>query len=192
MRVISGRARGRRLKYPDNEALTRPMKDIIKEALFSSLGSLGVYPERILDLYAGSGSIGIEALSRSGSWADFVDRDRRACQTIKENLQSVGFEDEAAIHQMPIETFVAQVREPYDFIIVDPPYANPDIIETLASIDRSRAVEDGTIIILGHWPKLETPDRIGRLALLRRRCHGDSCYSIYDVVEETGPNEGEA
>src|SRR5690606_17257516 len=110
----------------------------------------------------------------------------------KENLQSVGFEDEAAIHQMPIETFVSQVREPYDFIIVDPPYANPDIIETLASIDRSRAVEDGTIIVLGHWPKLETPDRIGRLELLRRRCHGDSCYSIYDVVEETGPNEGEA
>lgn len=192
MRVISGRARGRRLKYPDNEALTRPMKDIIKEALFSSLGSLGVYPERILDLYAGSGSIGIEALSRSGTWADFVDRDRRACQTIRENLRSVGFEEEAAIHQMPIDAFLANVHKPYDFVIVDPPYANLDIIETLASIDDSSAAEDGTIIVLGHWPKLETPDRIGRLELLRRRCHGDSCYSIYDVVGQTGPNEEEA
>ena len=76
MRVISGEARGRRLKAPRSEGVTRPMADKIKEALFSVLASLGVEYERVLDLYAGSGAVGIEALSRGATWCDFVDRDQ--------------------------------------------------------------------------------------------------------------------
>ena len=182
MRIVSGSARGRRLKAPPNNAATRPMADKIKEALFSSLMSLGVQPERILDLYAGSGSVGIQALSRGGEWCDFVDKDRIAVQTIKENLKNTGFAESGAVHHTSIEAFVAGVREPYDFVILDPPYADPAILDTLERLSHSTAVGDGTIVVIGHWPRLELPDEIGQLSKLRGRCHGDSCFSIFDTV----------
>lgn len=182
MRIVSGSGRGRRLKAPPNQSKTRPMADKIKEALFSSLASLGVEPGRVLDLYAGSGSVGIEALSRGGDWCDFVDRDRIAVQTIYDNLRSTGFDAQGAVHHIAIETFLRGVREPYDFVIMDPPYADPAILGTLEGLSRSPAVEDGTVVVIGHWPRLEMPDEIGQLSKLRGRCHGDSCFAIYDTI----------
>jgi 16S rRNA (guanine966-N2)-methyltransferase len=189
MRIVSGSGRGRRLKAPPNQSATRPMADKIKEALFSSLASLGVQPERILDLYAGSGGVGIEALSRGGEWCDFVDKDRIAVQTIRENLKNTGFEDSGAVHHTSIESFIARVQEPYDFVILDPPYADPAILETLERLSRSAAVGDGTIVVIGHWPRLELPETIGLLSKLRGRCHGDSCFAIYDTVIPSGNDQ---
>lgn len=191
MRVVSGSARGRRLKAPRNQSKTRPMADKIKEAVFSSLASLGVQPERILDLYAGSGGVGIEALSRGGEWCDFVDRDRTAIETIRENLKTTGFQDISKVHQMTIESWVNSVKTPYDFVILDPPYADPAILVTLDWLSQSSAVEDGTVVVLGHWPRLEIPDEVGRLSLLRARCHGDSCFAIFEVVGSAGDADGE-
>lgn len=181
MRVISGEARGRPLKAPRNQARTRPMADKIREAAFSSMDSLGVAPERVLDLYAGSGAIGIEALSRGADWADFVDRDRIACQTIRDNLRSTGLERRGKVHQATVEAFLRRVDEPYDFIAIDPPYADPAIVDTLEMLSESAAVAEGTVVLLGHWPRLEIPERIGRLVLLRQRCHGDSCFAIFEI-----------
>lgn len=158
------------------------MADKIKEALFSSLASFDVQPIRILDLYAGSGAIGIEALSRGGEWCDFVEWDRRACAAIRDNLRTSGFQDRARIRQTTIDAFLKSNQEPYDFVILDPPYADPNIIETLASVSESASVQDGTIVVLGHWPRLDLPDSIGQLAKLRERCHGDSCFSIFELV----------
>lgn len=183
MRIVSGSARGRRLKAPRNERLTRPMADKIKEALFSSLDSFGVVPERALDLYAGSGAVGIEALSRGASWCDFVDRDREACRTIRENLAVSGFDDRARVHQMTVRQYLAAAVEPYDFIIIDPPYADSDILPALELISASRAAAVDSVVVLGHWPRLLVPDEIGRLRKLRERCHGDSCFSIFEQLE---------
>jgi 16S rRNA (guanine966-N2)-methyltransferase len=183
MRVISGSARGRKLKGPPSSA-TRPMADKIKGALFNALLSLDVHPERILDLYAGTGNIGIEALSRGGSWADFVEHGRDQVKVIRHNLETTGFGPHAKVHQMPVGTFIATARgEPYDFVVLDPPYADPGILQTLASIESSQLVQSGTIVVIGHWPRLEMPDTLGRLECLRNRCHGDSCFSIYEVVD---------
>ncbi len=158
------------------------MADKIKEALFSSLASLGVSPYRVLDLFAGSGAVGIEALSRGGVWCDFVDRDYRACKAIRLNLEATGFSDRATIYQTDIRRYVqTSDAEPYDFVIVDPPYADPDIIELVIEISQSAVVEAGTVFALGHWPKLEIPDQIENLVTLRNRCHGDSCFSIFEV-----------
>jgi 16S rRNA (guanine966-N2)-methyltransferase len=182
MRVVSGSARGRKLRAPKSSGVTRPMADKIKEALFSVLASLGVEPDRVLDLYAGSGSVGIEALSRGASWCDFVDRDSHAVRAIRENLEHVGFADMGRIHQLPVMTMLRSVRQPYDLIIFDPPYADPELISTLEAVSSSQAVEDGSIIAVGHSPRVEMPDRIGNLTKLRGRCHGDSCFSVFDVV----------
>jgi 16S rRNA (guanine966-N2)-methyltransferase len=158
------------------------MADKIREAAFSSLDSFGIEPERVLDLYAGSGAVGIEALSRGAGWADFVDRDRIACQTMRENLRSTGLEERGRVHQATIEAFLERVDEPYDFVILDPPYADPAILDTLERLARSSAVAPGTAVLLGHWPRLDVPERIGPLELLRQRCHGDSCFAIFEVV----------
>jgi 16S rRNA (guanine966-N2)-methyltransferase len=190
MRVISGTARGHRLKAPRGMR-TRPMADKIREAAFSMLASLGVQPVRVLDLYAGSGSVGIEALSRGAEWVDFVEHNAAACAVIRDNLASTRFTERAAVHQTTVEGFIGWVREPYDFIIMDPPYASPTIPDVIAALARSPAVERGTILLIGHSPRVALPERIGGLELLRQRCHGDSCFSIYEAVAlASGPAEG--
>lgn len=182
MRVISGEARGVRLKAPAGMR-TRPMADKIKEALFSVLMSLGVAPRRVLDLYAGSGAVGIEALSRSAEWADFVEQRPDACAAIRDNLAHTKFTASAAVHQATVASFLGRVPpEPYDFVIMDPPYADPQIIPTLERLSTSALVAPETIIVLGHSPKVRLPPGLPRLRQVRQRCHGDSCFAVYEVI----------
>lgn len=184
MRVITGEAKGRKLKGPAGP-LTRPMQDKIKEALFSALESLDLDIDRVLDLYSGTGGIGIEALSRGASWADFVDHQRAACEVIKWNLAHTGFTDRAAVHQLAVPAIIDRPHEPYDLVIMDPPYADPEIGDLLQRVGLSQLVESGTIIALGHWPKFVFEPEQGPLTLLKRRCHGDSCFSIYEIQRGT-------
>ncbi len=181
MRVIGGTARGHRLKAPRGMR-TRPMADKIREALFSMLETLGVRPQRVLDLYAGSGAIGIEALSRGAQWADFVERSPAACAVIRENLEHTGFRDRAAVHCTTVASFLAhraQAELPYDFIIMDPPYADPHIVDTMVAIARWPAAADGAVLVVGHSPRVSLPEALDGLEQLRDRCHGDSCVAIY-------------
>ena len=187
MRVIAGEARGFRLRAPEG-LRTRPMADKIKESLFSVLMSLGVEPIRVLDLYAGSGAVGIEALSRSAEWADFVEGRADACAVIRANLKHTKFDGIAAVHQTTVESFLGRrPAEPYDFVIMDPPYADPQIVANLERLGRSALVAPDTIVVIGHWPRLVLPPALPPLRQLRQRCHGDSCFAVYEVA---GAEEG--
>ncbi len=192
MRVIGGEARGFTLKAPAGMR-TRPMADKIRGALFSMLMSLGVEPRRVLDLYAGSGAVGIEALSRSAEWADFVEGRADACAVIRDNLRHTKFEDVSAVHQTNVEAFLGRrPAEPYDFVIVDPPYADPLILTILERLGRSALVAPGTIVAIGHSPRVLLPPALPRLQQLRQRCHGDSCFAIYEVLgdeADDGPTQ---
>lgn len=194
MRIISGSARGRKLKGPPAHS-TRPMTDKIRGAVFNSLASLGVEPHHVLDLYAGTGAIGIEALSRGAVHADFVDMGKEPATVIRENLRTTGFERQGHVHQMPVDRYIERADRPYDFIVMDPPYADPQIIPTLEHVAGSKLVQSGTIVVLGHSPRVEPPDQVGPLEALRHRCHGDTCFSIYEWVgdiaerDEDGPAE---
>jgi 16S rRNA (guanine966-N2)-methyltransferase len=183
MRVIAGEAKGHTLKGPPSPA-TRPMTDKIRQALFSTLGSLGVEPDRVLDLYAGTGSIGIEALSRGATWADFVEQSGAACAVIRANLVHTKFADVSRVHQLPVAVFLHRDEAPYDLIVLDPPYADPEIVATLQRVAESPLVQSGTVVVVGHSPRVNLPDQLGRLARLRLRCHGDSCFSIYEADNE--------
>jgi 16S rRNA (guanine966-N2)-methyltransferase len=189
VRVISGSAKGRRLKGPPSHA-TRPMTDKIKGALFNSLDSLGVEATTVLDLYAGTGSLGIEALSRGATSAEFVDMGKDQAATIRANLASTGFAARARVHTMPVGQFIANSPSTFDFIILDPPYADPEILPTLELLARSTLVQSGGIVVIGHSPRVELPDVIYRLDRVRWRCHGDSCFSIYDVADEATGDAG--
>ena len=192
MRVIAGEAKGRNLRGPAG-TFTRPMQDKIKEALFSMLWSLGVEPDRVVDLYAGTGGIGIEALSRGATWADFVDQTAVACKVVRENLALTGFTARSRVHQTAVSAYIARTHEPYDLVILDPPYADPEIEATLGQVAGSSLIQSGTIVAIGHSPRVKLPEEIGRLSRLRERCHGDSCFSIYeaDLPADDAAEDGE-
>ena len=122
MRVIAGSARGLRLAAP-KDPRTRPISDKVKESLFGVIGSR-VVGARVLDLYAGSGAIGIEALSRGASLATFVERGRPTVAVIRENLERTGLAERAEIHAVSVESFLGRATEgSWDIAVLDPPYA---------------------------------------------------------------------
>lgn len=195
MRVIAGERRGFHLKGPADKG-TRPMTDMVKEAVFSMLGSLGAEPDRVLDLYAGTGGLGIEALSRWAERAEFVEQATSAAAVVCENLARTRYDDVATVHQVPVQAFIARAEpgtEPFDLVFLDPPYADDDIVAVLTSVGESPLIQSGTLVVLGHWPRLTPPETAGSLVQLRSRRHGDSCFTIYEVPVETddpGPAPG--
>jgi 16S rRNA (guanine966-N2)-methyltransferase len=149
VRVISGTARGRRLVAPEGSS-TRPTPERVREATFNALGSLGaVVDAEVLDLFAGSGAMGIEALSRGAGHVTFVDSDVRARRAIEANLVVCGLGDGAAVVATPVERFVAESRgRRWDLALLDPPYDYEgwpelllDLPADLAVIESSHEVE---------------------------------------------------
>jgi 16S rRNA (guanine966-N2)-methyltransferase len=189
MRVIAGERRGFQLKGPAGK-FTRPMADRVREALFSMLASLGVEPARVLDLYAGTGGIGIEALSRGAESADFVERNAAAAAVVRANVAHTRYADVTRVYQEPVSSFLARAERnqteiaPYDLIFMDPPYADPELVPTLERVGRSPLVESTSVLVIGHSPRVTLPQQAGRLQRLRERCYGDSCFSIYVYVHE--------
>lgn len=124
MRVISGTARGRKLMAPAG-ATTRPTPDRVREATFNALGSLGAVADAtVLDLFAGSGALGIEALSRGAAHVTFVDRDRAATRTVEANLTACGLAAQATVVASDAERFLAGTSQRWDLALLDPPYAH--------------------------------------------------------------------
>jgi len=184
MRVITGTAKGHKLKGPPDSG-TRPMLDRVKESLFQILSGYDVIGGRALDLYAGTGSLGIELLSRGADWADFVEQRREVCDVIRDNLKHTKLSEQARVHQMPVERFIsAGAAEPYDIIVLDPPYRSPTIEATVEAIAGSNLVKLGTILVVGHWPRLNLRDTYGSLELLTSRRIGDSSFSIYEYASD--------
>jgi 16S rRNA (guanine966-N2)-methyltransferase len=138
MRVIAGSAKGRRLQAPETSD-TRPLTDRAKEALFSALGDR-VAGAQVLDLYAGSGSIGIEALSRGAAQAVFVEKGRKALDALRRNLNSVGFASGVVVGQS-VEAYLASARTEFDLVFCDPPWAmtTEEVEEVMEAVDRITA-----------------------------------------------------
>ncbi|HEV8573234.1 MAG TPA: 16S rRNA (guanine(966)-N(2))-methyltransferase RsmD [Dehalococcoidia bacterium] len=186
MRVIAGTARGRRLKSPSarprerGHNAVRPSSDLIRGAIFSALQSLGVRLTSVLDLYAGSGALGIEALSRGAESCDFIERDRAACAVIRENLRLTGFDERARVHCLSAEQATARLEGVFSLVLADPPYADSNAASVLAAVSASSLVEPGnTIIVLEHSARAEPAAALGPFALANSRRHGDSAVSIY-------------
>lgn len=184
MRVITGSAKGHTLKGPPDTG-TRPMLDRVKESLFQILSGYDVIGGRVLDLFAGTGSLGIELLSRGADWADFVEQRREVCAVIRENLRHTKLDGRARVHQMAVERFIASAAaEPYAIIVMDPPYRSPAIEVTVEAIAGSKLVGQGTILVVGHWPRLALRDTYGGFTLLTSRRIGDSSFSIYEYASD--------
>lgn len=143
MRVITGLARGRRLETLEGEDV-RPTTDRIKEAVFSII-QFEVEGRVFLDLFAGSGQMGIEALSRGAKEAVFVDNSKKSIDTVKRNLRTVGFEDKARVFAMDYQSFLAMNTAKADIVFLDPPYRT-GVLQNALELAAQRVKETGIII----------------------------------------------
>jgi 16S rRNA (guanine966-N2)-methyltransferase len=172
MRIVAGDFKGRRLRTPRG-ARTRPTADRVREALFSMLGDVG--GARVLDLYAGSGALGIEALSRGAGSAVFVDADRAAVAAIRHNLIVTGAEH-AEVHRQDALRFLARPRGSFDLVFVDPPYDS--------ALRLAGPLSAGLPAVLTATARIvtESDKRIPlelSLPLLRERTYGDTRIAIH-------------
>jgi|SRR5580765_5144497 len=176
MRVIAGTLKGRRLDSPTWEGV-RPTSDKLRETLFNVLAPR-IGGARVLDGYAGTGAVGIEALSRGAAQVMFVDQDRRACALIRQNLERCAITEGYAIIQATVLQAIERLRgEPaFDVILLDPPYAT-DTQDALQHV--GEIVKPDGIVVLEHARKSESPVAPGRLVRTREMRSGDSALTFY-------------
>ncbi|MDP9351580.1 MAG: 16S rRNA (guanine(966)-N(2))-methyltransferase RsmD [Chloroflexota bacterium] len=191
--MTGGELRGFTLKSPKGNQ-TRPMSDRLKLALFNMLAARDQPRGRVLDLYAGTGALGIECLSRGADSADFVEQNAGMAAIIKENLAHTRLQGRATVHKLSVSSFLARaVDSPYDLVIMDPPYADPEIAGTVGAVGARGWLSPGGLLVLGHSSRREFEERLGVLSLEKQRCHGDSCISFYSkAASEADPEHSDS
>lgn len=178
MRVIAGTARGLTLVAPRGRA-TRPITDRVKETLFAILGER-VPEARVLDLYAGSGAVGIEALSRGASHATFVERDRAALSALRFNLEHTGLAAVASVDGSDVERFLARAASGvWDLVVLDPPYEERAIVAPLRSLGPLLA--PGAAVVLKHHWRSEVPEVEG-MSTVRQRRFGETMLTFMEAT----------
>ena len=179
MRVIAGSLKGRRLSTPKWEGL-RPTSDKLRETLFNIVARR-VPDARVLDAYAGTGAIGIEALSRGAAHVTFVDRDPRALKLVDENLRRCGVSDRYAIIRLRLgETPQSLAPGSFDLAVLDPPYDEPDLRAVIATAEPLMAL--GALLVLEHARRRPAPDSAGGFIRIRDVASGSSALAFYERV----------
>ena len=184
MRVIAGKAKGHQLKVPKGTP-TRPATDLVRGAIFSILENTTSNWTQVLDLFSGSGALGIEALSRGAEWVDFVDREPRCCDIIKQNLEKTRLAAQAHVYCCGVAKAILFLDKEYSIILVDPPYSNSSIGRVVTQLATSRLVGPNSIVVVTHSPHLSLESTYATLSLIKERRHGDSCIAVYQKENKT-------
>lgn len=181
MRIISGIYRGRVIKAPQ-DSKTRPTSDRLRETLFNILAPRIGEETRFLDLCAGTGAIGIEALSRGAAFVTFVDKSKRSCGLIEENLDKLSVpESQTEILNHEAENFTARDHAPgWDIAFFDPPYDSDYALVLQDFGSKSNLLNDGGILVVEHHAKKQIPDEVGSLRRWRVLKQGESSLSFYE------------
>ena len=177
MRVITGSARGVRLKTPDGMQ-TRPTTDRVKEAVFSII-QFEVEGRRVLDLFAGTGQMGIEALSRGAEHAVFVDARRDALSLVRENLKRTKLSERAETVQADYLEYLASCRKNFDLIFLDPPYAEVFLENSLQKISEIDILSAGGIIICERPSEKAHPGQFPGLSAGKDYRYGKTLITLY-------------
>jgi 16S rRNA (guanine966-N2)-methyltransferase len=178
MRIIAGELKGRHLKTPTWDGL-RPTSDRLRETLFNILGT-SVRDARVLDGYAGTGAIGIEALSRGAAHVTFVERDRRAVRLIEENLGRAAVADRYAIIRAGLADAAEQLGAAFEIVILDPPYGEQAVAAALDAA--APLVAETTRVVVEHAKRYAPPRAQAGLTLQRRVTAGDSALAFYTRI----------
>ena len=180
MRIIAGRLKGRRLEGPPPGPGVRPTSDGLRETLFNVLG--GLERARVLDAFAGTGAVGLEALSRGAGPVTFVERDRRALGVLEANIRHCGVESACVIIRDDFSRATSLERGAFDLVFLDPPYEDGDLEATVRQA--APLVAPGGRLVVEHSRRRASPERAGALVRSRVLVAGDSALSFYTVHSE--------
>ncbi len=189
MRVIAGFLGGRRLKAPRGRE-TRPTSDRVRESLFMALEPLAGL--MVVDLYAGSGALGIEALSRGAARAEFVEREAAARRVLEENLAALGLAGCSRVWALDLPRGLERLRGELaraDLVLADPPYGGGPAREVLETLGRPGTLKPGARVVVEHHAKDEVPESSGCLARIRTRRYGETTLSTYQAAEPSAAEE---
>ncbi len=181
MRVIAGETKGFHLKSARISGL-RPTSDLLRGAIFNMLESTATDWSRVLDLYAGTGALGIEALSRGADQADFVEKNPRLCTLIKDNLKRTGFAEQGTVYCMSADKALSVLDGAYGILLLDPPYADPSVTTTTEKLSSSHLVGEDSTIVIEHSRRVPLKERYGDFQQVKNLRHGDSCVSVYQYA----------
>ena len=190
MRIITGTSKGRRLVTPKNQSV-RPTSDRVKESIFNILGR-DVEGKVVLDLFAGTGNLGIEALSRGAEKALFVEKGRQAIRLIQRNISQCGMQERSEILSRDVCRAIGILSrrgESFDLILMDPPYAKGLIQETLTKLLSTRIYHDGTILLIEHDRREPLPEKVEGWSVMRRQEIGDTVISFLSPCRNTRNKE---
>ncbi|OCA85559.1 16S rRNA (guanine(966)-N(2))-methyltransferase RsmD [Bacillus sp. FJAT-27225] len=180
MRVVSGTCKGRQLKAVPGQS-TRPTTDKVKEAVFNMIGPY-FQGGKGLDLFAGSGGLGIEALSRGLDQVIFIDREPKAIHTIKDNIKTCDFEERTEVYRTDAERALKALKKrdlTFDFIFLDPPYKKQQLVKLLEQIDADGRLKRDGIAVCEHGKDVILPDSIGSLEKMKSEVYGIIAISIF-------------
>lgn len=178
MRVAGGDARGLRLKGAAVEGV-RPTTERVRSAIFNILETNQVNGQRAVDLFAGTGSLGIEALSRGAAWADFVERNRRQCQNLQQNLETTGYAAAGQVFCADVLRWLNRRDETYGLVLLDPPYRLGDPTPVLEAMGASRLLAPDATLVVGYSSRRELPVELPGLQLYDSRKYGDNGVAFY-------------
>lgn len=180
MRVISGQAKGHPLKAVPGSS-TRPTTDKVKESLFSIIGPY-FEEERVLDLFAGTGGLGIEALSRGASSAVFIDSNAQSIEIIRKNLESTKLAGRAEVYRNDARRAIKVLQRagtPFQIIFLDPPYSMKDCDELLLDLSAKGLVDEGAVAVVEHHPDVVYGEEFGGFRRTRHAVYGEIALSVY-------------
>ena len=170
--------KGRKL-IPPSDRLARPTSSLVKSAIFNILRPEHVVGVRVLDLFAGTGSLGIEALSRGGHWVDLVEKEVNHCNIMRRNLNHMDFNDKAKVYCVPVEEALQTLERAYQLILMDPPYKLKTLDPVLERLAKSSLVEIGAVVVVGHSKRQELKPDYGDMIAVRNRRYGDSLVDFF-------------
>ncbi len=180
MRISAGEHRGRRLHSPKGSK-TRPTSDLLRQALFNVLGAR-IQEARVLDLFAGTGAVGLEALSRGASHVTFVEVDRRAVESLRANLASLDLTAGARLvvgHALPALARLKAAGEMFDCVFLDPPYAGDLAARCIERLAPGDLLRENAVVVVQAFHKTALPDQTGDLRRTWRRRYGESSLVLY-------------
>jgi len=186
MRIGGGSAGGRRVRgrgQRRGETGLRPTSSRVRLAIFSMLGPGGLSGLSVLDLYAGTGAMGLEALSRGAYSAMFVELNERRCRDISEAVIELGFSEQSTVRKGRCERVSTTLTGKFDIVFIDPPYADDPFAEVMRNLDEADVLNLKATIFAEHSIKTELEDRYGRLEKTDSRRYGDTAISTYRLLE---------
>ncbi|HWQ30095.1 MAG TPA: 16S rRNA (guanine(966)-N(2))-methyltransferase RsmD [Negativicutes bacterium] len=190
MRVIAGEYRGRKLERIEGMDI-RPTADKVKGSIFNMLGN-AVIDCSFLDLFGGTGGVGIEALSRGARHVLFIDAGIKSIKVLKDNLEHLNIKENVEVYHTDYETAIKKLNKfnkQFDIIFIDPPYRNGMAQNALVNIDRNPILTQSGIIIVEHDSKEDMPQKVGSLVKYRVKQYSNTSLSFYSIDRETEHKE---